>query len=114
MQTPPPVHRPLPPVLLVNAHSKLPVAHAASTALPLFEDKERLIRYGKWGGLALLSLLILSALIGGEGTPSNESNSASSSYSSSSGGSYEDRMNAGIAELGGTYDSGSGTMTTNR
>ena len=106
-------------MLLVNAHSKPPALNTATTnqpaaVLPLFEDKERLIRYGKWGGLALLGLLILSALIDGEGTPTNDSDSSSSSYSSSSDGSYEDRMNAGIAELGGTYDSSSGTMSTNR
>ena len=106
-------------MLLVNAHTKPPAAIPAATnsaaALPLFEDKERLIRYGKWGGLALLGLLILSALVGNGETPNNASDeSSSSSYSSSSDGSYEDRMNAGIAELGGTYDSTTGTMTTNR
>lgn len=114
MQTPPPLPRPTPPVLLVNAQSKPPV-HAATPGLPLFEDKERLIRYGKWGGLALLGLIVLSALIGNGETANNDSYSPdSSSYSSSSDGSYEDRMNAGIAELGGTYDSTTGTMTTNR
>ncbi len=114
MQTPPPLPRPAPPVLLVNAHSKPPVNSTASP-LPLFEDKERLIRYGKWGGLALLGLIVLSALIGNGETANNDSyDPDSSSYSSSSEGSYEDRMNAGIAELGGTYDSSSGTMTTNR
>lgn len=116
MQTPPPipVQRSVPPVLLVNAHSKPPVAPSTASPLPLFEDKERLLQYGKWGGLALLGLLLLSALIGGENAPNSDSDSSSSSYSSSSDGSYEDRMNAGIAELGGTYDSSSGTMSTNR
>lgn len=104
---PPPIQRQLPPVLLVKAES----SHSMAT-LPLLEDKARLIQYSKWGGLALLGLLVLSALIGGEEAPGD--NSYSSSASASSGGSYEDRMNAGIAELGGTYDSGSGTMTTNR
>jgi hypothetical protein len=112
MQTPPPVQRPTPPVLLVNAHAKPPVLNSAAAARPLLEDKERLLRYGKWGGLAFLALIVLNALFGGEDTTNGGSNNAS--YSSSSGGSYEDRMNAGIAELGGTYNSTTGTMNTNR
>jgi hypothetical protein len=83
--------------------------HAAA-GLPLFEDKERLLKYGKWAGLAFLGLWVLSAVFGGVDSTANNSTDAPSSYE----GSYEDRMNAGIAELGGTYDSSSGTMTTNR
>lgn len=102
--------RPVPPVLLVSAHAtRAEPAHAAS-GLPLFEDKERLLRYGKWAGLAFLGLLVLSALVGEADSTGNNSTAAPSSYE----GSYEDRMNAGIAELGGTYDSSSGTMSTNR
>lgn len=97
--------RSVPPVLLVKAEPTHPAA-----GLPLFEDKERLLMYGKWAGLAFLGLLVLSALFGEGETAGNNSTAAPSSYE----GSYEDRMNAGIAELGGTYDSGSGTMTTNR
>ncbi len=97
--------RSVPPVLLVKAEP----THAAA-GLPLLEDKERLLQYGKWVGLAFLGLLVLSALFGEGETPGNNSTAAPSNYE----GSYEDRMNAGIAELGGTYDSSSGTMTTNR
>ena len=108
---PPPLPNRVPPVVLVSAHAKPVQSIHAVAEIPLFEDKARLLMYGKWGGLALLALLVLSAMFGGE-EPANDN-----SYSSSpavDGGSYEDRMNAGIAELGGTYDSSSGTMTTNR
>ncbi len=97
--------RRVPPVLLVKAEA----THAAA-GLPLFEDKERLLRYGKWAGLAFLGLLVLSAMFGEGEYPTNNSTAAPSDYQ----GSYEDRMNGGIAELGGTYDSSSGTMSTNR
>lgn len=111
MQLPPlpattPSPRRVPPVLLVKAEP----THAAPV-LPLFEDKERLLMYGKWAGLAFLGLLVLSAMFGeGDFAANNSTAAPSSSYE----GSYEDRMNAGIAELGGTYDSSSGTMSTNR
>ena len=102
--------RSVPPVLLVSAHATRAEPSHAAVGLPLFEDKERMLKYGKWAGLAFLGLLVLSAMFG-EGEPAgNNSTAAPSSYN----GSYEDRMNAGIAELGGTYDSSSGTMTTNR
>lgn len=97
--------RSVPPVLLVKAEP----THAAA-GLPLLEDKERLLQYGKWAGLAFLGLLVLSAMFGEGDSSANNSDAAPSSYQ----GSYEDRMNAGIAELGGTYDSSSGTMSTNR
>jgi hypothetical protein len=96
----------VPPVLLVKAQPN----QTASAGLPLFEDKKRLLSYGKWAGLALLGLLVLSVLFGEGDSAGSNSTAAPSNYE----GSYEDRMNAGIAELGGTYDSSSGTMTTNR
>jgi hypothetical protein len=97
--------RQIPPVLLVKAE---PIPAAAG--LPLFEDKARLLQYGKWAGLAFLGLLVLSAMFGEGDSAANDSTATPSNYQ----GSYEDRMNAGIAELGGTYDSSSGTMSTNQ
>jgi hypothetical protein len=109
MQTPPLPHatpeRRVPPVLLVKAE-----ANHVAAVLPLFEDKVRMLKYGKWAGIAFVSLLVLSALFSEGDSSGDTSTAAPSNY----GGSYEDRMNAGIAELGGTYDSNTGTMSTNR
>lgn len=94
-----------PPILLVKAEA----THAVAS-LPLLEDKQRLLQYGKWAGLALLGLLLLAAIFGEAESAMNDS----ATVPTTTAGSYEDRMNAGIAELGGTYDSTSGTMSTNR